>query len=178
MTATSTISKKICLVGDFGVGKTSLIRRFLDRQFSDEYLSTVGVKISRKLVELSFSNQQQAQEVQLIIWDIEGSHKFKTVAPSYLQGAKGAVIVGDVTRKETLDHLAEHIQNFLAINPQSYIIIALNKSDLIEAEYLDKFRQSYFSNEKNSVLATYLTSAKTGNNVDEIFQILAQSLIE
>jgi len=165
----STISRKICLVGDFGVGKTSLIRRFVDQQFSDKYLSTVGVKISRKLIDLTET------EIQLIIWDIEGSTKFKGIAPSYFQGAKGAVIVGDVTRQETIHHIREHIQSFLAVNPQSYIVIALNKSDLIEEEYLKHFQQLLELNE-HQVLAIYFTSAKSGNNVDEIFQILANKL--
>ena len=169
----STISRKICLIGDFSVGKTSLIRQFVDKQFSDEYLSTVGVKMSRKMVALS----QKPQEIQLIIWDIEGSNKFKGIAPSYFQGAKGAVIVGDITRQETLDHLGGHIQSFLAVNPKSYIVIALNKSDLIEAEYLEKLRKLYLFSDNAYVLATYFTSAKTGNNVDEIFQKLSQSLL-
>jgi small GTP-binding protein len=172
----STISKKICLIGDFGVGKTSLIRQFVDKQFSDEYLSTVGVKISRKLVKITEKEPDSIYELQLLIWDIEGSNKFKTIAQSYFQGAKGAVIVGDVTRQETLNCLRDHIQRFLAINPKSYIVIALNKSDLIEAEYLEKLQQLYHFKE-TYVLATYLTSAKTGNNVDEIFQVLAHSLI-
>lgn len=165
----STISKKICLVGDFGVGKTSLIRRFVERQFSDEYLSTVGVKISRKSVDC-------VPELQLIIWDIEGSNKFKAIAPSYFQGAKGAVIVGDVTRPETIDHISEHIQSFLGVNSNSFIVIAMNKSDLIEAEYLEK-QQEQWSKQPN-VLSTYFTSAKNGNNVDEIFKVLAHSLIQ
>jgi small GTP-binding protein len=173
----STISKKICLVGDFGVGKTSLIRRFVDKQFSDKYLSTVGVKISRKLIELSKTEPQKAQEIQLIIWDIEGSNKFKAIAPSYFQGAKGAIIVADLTREETLHHILEHIQSFLAVNPKSCIVIALNKSDLIEAEYLEKVQHLYQINDQKCVLGNYLTSAKTGNNVDEIFQVLAHSLI-
>jgi small GTP-binding protein len=173
----STISRKICLVGDFGVGKTSLIRRFVDRQFSDEYLSTVGVKISQKLVEVPVQELQKIQKLQLLIWDIEGSNKFKGIAPSYFQGAKAAVIVADVTREETLNHLSEHVHAFLAVNPKSLTVIALNKTDLIEAEYLDKFRQFYEFKEKNNVLATYLTSAKTGNNVDEIFKVIADSLI-
>ncbi|MBD2770819.1 Rab family GTPase [Iningainema tapete] len=165
----SIISKKICLIGDFGVGKTSLIRRFVDRQFSDQYLSTVGVKISRKTIKAS-------QELQMLIWDIEGSNKFKAIAPSYFQGAKGPVIVGDLTRPETLENIPEHIQSFLTVNPQSNIVIALNKSDIIAAEYLEKIQQNYNFSEM-SVINTYLTSAKTGNNVDEIFQVLANSLI-
>jgi small GTP-binding protein len=169
----SVISRKICLVGDFSVGKTSLIRQFVDKQFSHEYLSTVGVKMSLKMVDVV----EKQQEVQLIIWDIEGSNKFKGIASSYFQGAKGAVIVGDMTRQETLDHIAEHIQSFLAVNPKSYIVIALNKSDLIEAEYLEKLRQLYLFSDNTCVLATYFTSAKTGINVDEIFQKLSQSLV-
>ncbi|WP_448265955.1 Rab family GTPase [Nostoc sp. DSM 114159] len=173
----STISKKICLFGDFGVGKTSLIRQFVECQFSDQYLSTVGVKISRKLVVFSKEELLVEQKLQLIIWDIEGSNKFKAVAKNYFQGSKGAVIVGDVTQAETLNHIQEHIQTFLAVNPNSYIVVALNKSDMIAAEYLEKIRQMHqFTNQAN-ILDTYVTSAKTGNNVDKIFQALATRLI-
>ncbi|MEH2251063.1 Rab family GTPase [Nostoc sp.] len=173
----STISKKICLFGDFGVGKTSLIRKFVECQFSDEYLSTVGVKISRKLVNSSQKNLNSGQDLQMIIWDIEGSNKFKAVAQNYFQGSKGAVIVGDVTQPETLNHIREHIQTFLDVNPKSYIVVALNKSDMIAAEYLENIRQMYQFTEQTNILATYVTSAKTGKNVDEIFQTLATHLI-
>jgi len=173
----STISKKICLFGDFGVGKTSLIRQFVECQFSDEYLSTVGVKISRKLVNVFTKDLNDEQNLQLLIWDIEGSNKFKAVAQNYFQGSKGAVIVGDVTQPETLNHIREHIQTFLAVNPKSYIVVALNKSDMIAAEYLEKIRQMYQFTDKNNILDTYITSAKTGHNVDEIFQALATRLI-
>jgi small GTP-binding protein len=173
----STISKKICLFGDFGVGKTSLIRQFVECQFSDEYLSTVGVKISRKLVNVFTKDLNDEQNLQLLIWDIEGSNKFKAVAQNYFQGSKGAVIVGDVTQPETLNHIREHIQTFLAVNPKSYIVVALNKSDMIATEYLEKIRQMYQFTDKNNILDTYITSAKTGNNVDEIFQALATRLI-
>ncbi|MEH2026131.1 Rab family GTPase [Nostoc sp.] len=173
----STISKKICLFGDFGVGKTSLIRQFVECQFSDEYLSTVGVKISRKLVSISEKDLLNEKNLQLIIWDIEGSNKFKAVAKNYFQGSKGAVIVGDVTQAETLHHIQEHIQTFLAVNPNSYIVVALNKSDMIAAEYLEKIRQMYQFTAQANILDTYVTSAKTGNNVDKIFQALATRLI-
>ncbi|MEH2072019.1 MAG: Rab family GTPase [Nostoc sp.] len=173
----STISKKICLFGDFGVGKTSLIRQFVESKFSDEYLSTVGVKISRKLVNCYKQGIDYQQNLQLLIWDIEGSNKFKAVAQNYFQGSKGAVIVGDVTQPETLNHLQEHIQTFLTVNPQSYIIVALNKSDMIAAEYLENIRQMYQFNNQTNILDTYITSAKTGNNVNEIFQTLANRLI-
>jgi small GTP-binding protein len=173
----SKISHKICLIGDFGVGKTSLIRRFVDRQFSDKYLSTVGVKISRKSIEVGNSEQQKIITLQLLIWDIEGSTKFKGVSASYFQGAKGAIIVGDVTRPESLENISEHIQAFLKVNPQGKIIVALNKSDLIDAEYLEKYCELYSFSDNKSFVSTYASSAKSGTNVDQIFQSLAHSMI-
>jgi small GTP-binding protein len=166
------IARKICLIGDFGVGKTSLIRRFVDRQFSDQYLSTVGVKISKKQLDL------EARSLQLLIWDIEGQTKFKSIAPSYFQGAKGAIIVGDVTRRETLEHVAKHSQDFLSVNPKSHIVVALNKADLMDAEEFDALAQHFAPDEQTLTLDWFATSAKTGENVDQIFQRLATHLIE
>ena len=173
----STISKKICLIGDSGVGKTSLIRRFVDRQFNDKYLSTVGVKLSHKSMEVTDSQQQKHIKLQLLIWDIEGSTKFKGVSASYFKGAKGAILVGDVTCPESLENLSEHIQAFLKVNPKGKTAIALNKSDLIDAEYLEKYCQLYSFNDNKSFVSTFASSAKTGENVDEIFQSLAHSMI-
>ncbi|MCU0516298.1 MAG: GTP-binding protein [Oscillatoria sp. Prado101] len=174
----STVSKKMCLVGDFGVGKTSLIRRFVDRQFSDQYLSTVGVKISRKNVELEQAGQSAKKNVQLLIWDLEGHTKFKAIAPSYLQGASGAIVVADMTRPETVENLAERIQLVLSVNPKAAVIVALNKADLVEEEKLAKLAQSVQFTEKQRVIAIYTTSAKTGKDVDEMFQKLAQKMVE
>lgn len=162
------ISKKICMVGDFGVGKTSLIRRFVDRQFNDQYLSTVGVKISRKLIE--------SVNLQMLIWDIEGHTKFKGIAPSYLQGASGALIVADVSRIETIERIPEHVQLFLSINPKGSLIIALNKSDLIDEEKLTKLVQMVELQKLERVSKIYQTSAKTGAFVDEIFEELAYQI--
>jgi len=170
------ISKKICMIGDFSVGKTSLIRRFVDRQFSDKYLSTVGVKISRKAVEITGEKGEQ-KELQLLIWDIEGQTKFKAIAPSYLLGAKGAIIVADVTRPETIESLPDHIKLFLSVNQKGFMIIALNKSDLIEAENMEKILQGNQFAELEQVLGVFPTSAKTGANVDQIFADLATKMI-
>jgi len=167
----ATISKKICLIGDFGVGKTSLIRRFVERQFSDQYLSTVGVKISRKTVELTDS---KTQKVQLLIWDLEGHTKFKAIAPSYLKGASGAIVVGDVTRQETIDNIPERAQLFLDVNPNGVMIFALNKYDLIDEEKLANMPKLQ---DIEQVITTYPTSAKTGSHVDEIFQKLAYGML-
>lgn len=173
-----TISKKMCLVGDFGVGKTSLIRRFVDRQFSDQYLSTVGVKISRKNIELQGVKQPGKIDLQLLIWDLEGHTKFKAIAPSYLQGASGALIVADVTRLETIERLSEHVNLFLSVNPKGYILLAINKADLVDEEKLEKLEKLIQIENSSQILARYHTSAKTGTCVDEIFQKLAQKMIE
>lgn len=173
----ATVSKKICLVGDFGVGKTSLIRRFVEGHFSDKYLSTVGVKISRKMIELQEVNNHEVLNAQLLIWDIEGSTKFKAIAPSYLQGASGAVVVADFSRQETLDHLSEHIQLFLSVNPKGFIIIALNKSDLLDRDKIEKVMLNYQFENQERVLSTYATSAKTGAHVDQIFTEIAYKIV-
>lgn len=180
----SIIQKKICLVGDFHVGKTSLIRRFVDRQFSDKYLSTVGVKISRKLIEIKPENQsqnKQSQQVQLIIWDLEGQTKFQSITPSYLQGAKGAIIVGDVTRPETIEHVKDHIELFFSVNPKnSSVIVALNKADLLEETQKDELNKLQLINtfkENIGVIDIYMTSAKIGDKVDESFSKLAEAML-
>jgi small GTP-binding protein len=164
------ISKKICMVGDFSVGKTSLIRRFVDDQFSDNYLSTVGVKISKKIITL------EDNAVQLLVWDIEGSTKYKAIAPSYLQGSGGVLIVADVTRPETVENLSQHIQLFLSVNPKGWIVIALNKADLLEENKVAKLLQLNQFSEQSQVIAVYPSSAKTGQHVDEIFSKLASQM--
>ncbi|AFY82215.1 Rab family GTPase [Oscillatoria acuminata] len=175
----STISKKICMIGDFGVGKTSLIRRFVDREFSDQYLSTVGVKISRKPLQVEKEIGAEPIGMQLLIWDLEGHTKFKAIAPSYLQGSGGALIVADVTRTETIERVAEHIKLFASVNPKGSLMIALNKADLVEPEKIPKLQElcqdivSQISPGSELVLGIYSTSARTGEFVDDIFQKLA-----
>ena len=165
------------MVGDFSVGKTSLIRRFVEGEFSDQYLSTVGVKISRKPVEVKGSKKPELVKAQLLIWDLEGSTKFKAIAPSYLKGAAGALVVGDVTRPDTIEHLTDHINLFLSVNPAGLIMVALNKSDLVEESKLTKLLDQCQFEEQKEVLKTYATSAKTGDAVDDIFKTLASQLI-
>ncbi|MCT7948515.1 GTP-binding protein [Ancylothrix sp. C2] len=169
-----TISKKMCMIGDFGVGKTSLIRRFVDGQFSDQYLSTVGVKISRKTVEII---ENEKRDVQLLIWDLEGHTKFKGIAPTYLQGAAGVLVVADVTRSETIERIPEHLKLFSSVNPKGAIIIALNKADLVDEEKLEILRGIARYPEYERVVAIYPTSAKDGICVDEIFYNLAAKML-
>ena len=166
------VTKKVCLIGDFGDGKTSLVRCFVDRQFSDQYLTTVGVKISRKQLAVPV-NEEIEKKIQLVIWDIEGHTKYKSIAPSYLQGARGAIIVADLKRPETIKHITAHLDLFASVNSdKAKVIVALNKSDLIAQDL------QYQLPQYPQVLGTYPTSAKTNHNVDQVFAQLACSLIQ
>jgi small GTP-binding protein len=165
------------MLGDFSVGKTSLIRRFVERQFSDQYLSTVGVKISRKTVEFESAERQKQVHVQMLIWDLQGNTKFKTITPMHLQGASSAVVVADASREVTIEHISDHVQSFLAVNPKGFVIVALNKSDLLDEDDLVKRLNLVQVNVQDSVIAIYPTSAKTGSNVDEIFHKLAYRML-
>lgn len=169
------ITKKICLLGDFNVGKTSLVRRYIEDRFSDEYLSTVGVKVSRK--SLGVETNTDIQQISLMIWDLEGNTKFKSITPNYLRGASGSIIVADLTRNETIKNLDRHLQLFSEINPKGKAVIAFNKADLIPAEKLAKLVENYQSQNPERVLGIYTTSAKTGDLVEEIFQKIATTIV-
>ena len=171
----SVITKKVCLLGDFNVGKTSLIRRFVEDKFSDRYLSTVGVKVCRKTV--SIKTDLNIHQTNLLIWDLEGNTKFKSITPSYLKGASGSIIVGDLTRTITLNSLSQHINLFLEINPQGTIVIALNKADLVSQEKLEKLIEIHDVRDRRQILKVCSTSAKTGDKVNEIFNRLSRSFI-
>ncbi|MGL5872209.1 MAG: Rab family GTPase [Xenococcaceae cyanobacterium] len=170
----SVISQKICLLGDFSVGKTSLVRRFIEGEFSDIYQSTVGVKISRKMMTLSNASERQ---IQLLVWDIEGQTRFKAIAPDYLRGAKGAIIVADLNRPSTIDSIFNHVNLFNQVNPNGLSIIALNKSDLSPPERLTKIKRVYQFDSNPQILATHVTSAKSGNSVNDIFQQLTDRIV-
>jgi small GTP-binding protein len=160
------ISYKIVLVGKFGVGKTSLIRRFVDNSFSEEYLSTIGVSISRKSI----------QNATVMIWDIEGETQFKPVFKQYLKGAKGFIIVADLLRDDTIASIEEHIKLCHEVVPDAPLAIALNKSDMAHS-----FGQSEVDTLKalsENIITIKKTSAKSGTQVEEIFLALHRSVME
>ena len=106
------IQKKVCMLGDFAVGKTSLVRRYVEGSFDDKYLSSIGVKISRKPLE------REGHKLNLILWDLGGSENFAHLQPSYLQGAAGVLIVLDLTRKETLESLDGYVKQIKEVNKE------------------------------------------------------------
>lgn len=170
----STITKKICLLGDFNVGKTSLVRRFVEGKFDDRYLTTVGVKISRK--SLTVQTDLERHQVNLLVWDLEGNTKFKSITPSYLKGASGSIIVADLTRAQTCKNLNQHLKLFYEVNPKGAAIIALNKADLLPPEKLEQLIANYSSRSFTRIIGIYATSAKTGDNVITMFNQLATIL--
>ena len=114
--------KKICLVGSFAVGKTSLVRKFVSGIFSDDYLTTVGVKIDRKTVMV------ESEEVLLMIWDIAGRDDLQAIQKNYLRGTAGFIFVADGTRKETVDEVLEEVGSIEKDHPDSpKLLLLLNK---------------------------------------------------
>jgi small GTP-binding protein len=161
------LQKKICLLGAFGVGKTSLVRRYVDTIFSDTYLTTVGVKIDKKVIPLG------TEELALILWDIAGEDEVAAVRVSYLRGAAGYLLVVDGTRPETLETAASIQRRINAELGTVPFFALLNKSDLQEDWALAPERIEALG------AAGWIfrrTSAKTGMGVDETFQELAQRL--
>ncbi len=163
------IAKKICLIGSFAVGKTSLVRRFVESIFSEKYQTTIGVKIDKKIVQIP------SQDVQLMIWDMEGRDEFSQHRTSYFRGAAGYFLVIDSTRPETLEvalETQEELQGQLGELP---FIALITKRDLTEQRRLDPHRLATMEESGWEILET---SAKTGINVERAFQRLAEKILD
>ena len=169
------ITKKIVLVGDFSTGKTSLIRRYVDNEFSDDYLTTIGVKISKKILLLEESDVNI--ELQLMIWDIEGNTDSKPTNPAYIMGAHGLIIVADITRNTSIKNIKLHIEECQKVVKDVPKILVLNKSDLIQT---DEELQTILQDLKNQNLGVdyiFDSSAKDGKNVEKIFSKISETII-
>jgi small GTP-binding protein len=163
------IQKKICLLGDFAVGKTSLVRRYVEGTFEDTYLSTIGVKISRKVLS------KESYQLHMMIWDLVGGENFSDQDRNYLRGAAGALLVCDLTRPETLQILYSYAQKLQELNPEARMMIAANKADM-SGEY--RLNVSDLEEISQAIQAQFLyTSAKTGENVEKILDVLADKLM-
>lgn len=163
------LQKKICMLGAFAVGKTSLVRRYVDSIFSDRYLTTVGVKIDKRMVTVGGS------EVSLILWDIAGEDDISQVRTSYVRGAAGYLLVVDGTRPGTID-VAQSIQQRVEAEVGKLpFVVLLNKRDLqslwsVSAEHIAALERAGWS--------VRLTSARSGEGVEEAFQALAERVID
>ena len=120
---------KICLIGDWGVGKTSLIRKFVLDQFDDKYIATFGSKVTKKRIKYKIT-KNEIVDVNMMIWDIMGQKEFKKVRIMGYRGTKGAFLVCDITRKETLDSISKYYEELFSITQDIPIIVLANKVDL------------------------------------------------
>jgi small GTP-binding protein len=161
------LQKKVCMLGAFGVGKTSLVSRFVSSIFSDKYLTTVGVKIDKKMVSVG------AGEMTLMLWDIYGEDQFQTVRDSYLRGPSGYLLVADGTRHATLDTATALQQKAEGVVGRVPFLLLLNKADL-DAEWQINERALWKLAERGWPVVK--TSAKTGAGVDDAFAKLAREM--
>ena len=162
-------TKKIILIGDGGVGKTTLIRKFVYDMFDDKYIATIGTKVSKKKV--LFPETQL--DVNLMVWDVQGQRN-DPLLTRYFTGAEGALFVCDVTRFQTFENLPEWIKDFEAVCGKVPMIILGNKSDLVDNTQFGESELSALAARYNA--KAFLTSAKTGANVESSFKDIARAI--
>ena len=162
------LQKKICMLGAYAVGKTSLVSRFVRSIFSDKYLTTVGVKIDKKSLEIDNVN------LSLILWDLAGEDDLYQVRMSYLRGSAGYLLIADGTRRATLDKALELHQRALAEIGEVPFTLVVNKLDVLEDW---EIQESDLTSLSESGLQVVATSAKSGVGVEETFQALARKML-
>ena len=167
-------SFKLIVIGPAAVGKSSLIRRFVENKFSLHYKFTIGVDFMTKTIEF-----EPGKSAKLTLWDIGGQERFKVLRRSFYEGTNGALIVFDLSRANTFTKMKEWLSDARqSIENDFPVIIIGNKSDLIPeiGEIIDRNEPLKYAKAENS---TYIeTSAKTGNNVDNAFLDLTQKMIK
>jgi hypothetical protein len=159
------IKKKICMTGMYGVGKTSLVRRFVESIYEDRYLTTIGVKIDKKTVAVD------GVDLMLAIWDMAGEDEIAQARLSHLRGAQGYILVADGTRRASLDKAIDLNRRIgQAIGDLPFVLV-VNKNDL-------RGQWEVQSADLNALgWPTYESSAKTGEGVEDLFQTLARRML-
>jgi small GTP-binding protein len=159
------ISKKVILTGSFGVGKTSLFNQFIYQQFSDKYLTTIGVKVNKKDLVID------DETLTILLWDIAGEVAQDKVPTSYFLGAGGIIYVVDLSRPITFNNMQTDIAFLQKLLPDTTIVIVGNKKDLLSPTELADMAQNL------DIKLDFTTSAKTGENIDTLFLELGKKLI-
>ncbi len=163
------VKKKICVLGAYSVGKTSLIQRYVKSIFSDKYHTTIGVKIDQKDIRL------HSRDYRLILWDINGEDEYQHVKKNYLIGASGYFLVIDGTRRETYDvvlELKKLVDETIGDKP---FLLLINKSDIMDEWEIDSILLMDMRKRNWDIM---FTSAKSGMNVEEAFRKLAAKIVE
>ncbi len=166
------LKRKVVLLGDSGVGKTSLVRRFVYNMFNDKYIQTIGTKVSKKNVNINFENKEY--EITLVIWDVLGQQGYTNVQNAAFKGSDGALFVCDVSSKSTLHSILHYWIPTLDTVAQVPGVLLANKIDLKNREVSDNDLEEF---SKTVGLPYVLTSAKTGENVEEAFEKLSKLML-
>jgi small GTP-binding protein len=183
------VLKKVVLLGDSAVGKTSLMNRFVQNAFSDSYISTVGAKVSKKIVNITMNDVEYA--VSFMLWDIIGSEGYKSTQSRHIAGLNGAIVVADLSRPETIKKLEEYwipLLHETTAEIMPPILFVGNKLDLVEKDVAEKMLKEFMGLDSRirtrsvidryRILAPYVvTSAKTGQGVEEGFRSLAVMMV-
>jgi len=160
------IKKKIILTGSFGVGKTSLFSRFIYSEFDEKYLTTIGVKFDKKTI-----NIDDDTNLNIMLWDIAGEVAQDKVPLSYFLGTSGIIYVFDLTRPMTYNNILADIEYLKNILPEATIKIIGNKKDLVTTAHIESVISGL------PVECDMTTSAKTGENVEQLFQSMGEALM-
>ena len=168
--------KKICMLGEPAVGKTSLIRRFVYDVFEDKYIETIGAKVTKKTLRIRYVPTGQVFQLRMMIWDIAGHGALDFVKPSYYRDGEGAMIICDMTRRLTLNKVPAWIDSLWTVTQRIPLIIIGNKNDL-------KNQHEFSTKELGEVSMKYqcpfiVSSAKNGEQVENAFKSLGLSLIQ
>ena len=162
---------KLVLIGDSGVGKSCLLLRFADDNFTDSYISTIGVDFRFRTITID------DKIVKLQIWDTAGQERFRTITSAYYRGADGIIMVYDVTSSESFDHVEEWLSEVdRYANENTSKLLVGNKADLIEEKQVTKETAQSFADKLS--IPFLETSAKTASNVDTAFLTMAKELIK
>lgn len=163
---------KIVVVGDYAVGKTTLIINYTEKTFRGMYVPTVGVQFTKNTFKLN------GDEVELTIWDIAGQEKFAKVRKTFYENAAGFIIVYDLTRKSTLENIINWYKDVLENTDDIPCVVIGNKNDLKNKREINNDHVSKVIEKNNmDIKVKFETSAKTGENVEQGFNSLIQQLI-
>jgi len=163
---------KIIIIGDAGAGKSSLFHQFRDGKFKKQSLATIGVEFGTKIITLQ---NEDRRRIKLNVWDTAGQERYRAVTRTYYRGAMGAVILFDITSAESFKHMPEWLQDAREQADSNIDIIAVgNKSDMKDQRQVSFMDATRWARDQGILLLE--TSAITGENVQEVFQILAQSI--